>query len=126
MLYVHHRIGSGGALAEMDDRLRLELVEDAGREFVVRQVPFPERNLHPEVILESKQSLGHPVNRGGAPRPHLMNPPPSKERVHTGNIVAAGGQVLGERPPQVTIETGDEYPHNARYPQDLCYVNRRG
>ena len=91
----------------------------------MRQVPFPERNLQAEVILERQQSLGHPVNRRGAPRPHLMHPPPPKERVHARDLVATSGQVLGERPAQVTIESGDEYPHTGTLRRGYCLCQRQ-
>ena len=80
----------------MDDCLRLELAEGAINQLVVRQVPFPERNLQAEVILERQQSLGHSVNRRGAPRSHLMYPPSPKERVHARDLVPPSRQVLGE------------------------------
>ena len=44
----------------MDDCIGLEPVENASNQLVVRQVPFPERNLPTEVIFEGQQASGIP------------------------------------------------------------------
>ena len=48
-----------------------------------------------------------------------MDPPPAEERVHARDLVATSGQVLGERPSQVTMSR-DKNPHRGTFRRDYC------
>src|SRR5689334_1178170 len=110
-MHVDHRIGRGRTLAEVDDRIRLEFLEDLFYAAVLPQVPVPESRLFAEALFERTEALVHVADGQCARGAHFFDPLPTEECICPGHLMAARREILRERPAQVTVHSRDEYAH---------------
>ena len=111
MLRVHHGVRRRRALAEVDDRFRLHLFEQPVDQLEVGQVA--KGNVRTSAVggFERVEPRHERRDRQGRTTAHLRDPVAAETGVDAGNLVAAGRQVLGQRPTEIAVDASNE---NAR------------
>ncbi len=76
------------------------------------QIPLPERHFLARVLAQSGKAVIDFGDRDGTDGSHSFDPGPAHQRVGTGDLVPAPGQMLGQRPANVTVYPGNEHSHS--------------
>ena len=92
----------------MDDRLRPHLLEQPVDQIEVGQVA--EDNVRTSAVggLERVEARHKRRDRQGRTTAHLRDPIAAETGVDAGNLVAAGRQVLGQRPTEIAVDSSNE------------------
>ena len=108
---VDHRVRRRGAFAQVDDHFRPDLFEQPVHHVLVGQVALNQVRTGPVDGFEGVQTLLEGGDRKGRAAAHLGDPLAAEPGVDAGNLVAAGSQVLRQRPTEIAVDSGNE---NAR------------
>ena len=91
--------------------LMVEVAEDVEDEVGVDEIAAEEAQVLAEALAEGLEPVGHASDRRRRLGADLGDPVPAVVAVGAGDVVPAAGQVLRERPPEVSIYSCDKDSH---------------